>query len=83
MANPAVKLVMFISQEYHQDRPHGLKRKKNIQEFRPGRSAIQWRCGLRLFFKKYLQYGPYVIVLYMVGCIKTSFYLSFGQTDPK
>ena len=28
------------------------KRKRvNIQEFRPGRSAMQWHCGLCLFFK--------------------------------
>ena len=33
----SLKIVMFDSQEYPQDRSHGLKREKiNIQEFRPG-----------------------------------------------
>ena len=27
------------------------KEKKNIQEFTPGRNAMQWPCGLLLFFK--------------------------------
>ena len=42
---------MFHSQKCRQDRPQGLKRGKNIQKIRPGRSAMQWHCGLRLFFK--------------------------------
>ena len=71
----SLKIVMFDSQEYYQDRQQGLKKKKiiNIQEFRPGRSAMQWHCGLRLFFNNiYLQYGTYATV-HGVGCIKTSF----------
>ena len=61
---------MFNSQEYPQDRPQEMKKKKTyIQEFRHGRSAMQWHCGLRLFFKIYLQYGTYASVLYMVCCI--------------
>ena len=45
---------MFGSQEYRQDRPQAGFEKDNIlnlQEFRPGRSAIQRHYGLRLFFK--------------------------------
>ena len=53
---------MLDSQEYRQERPQGLE-KKNIQEFSPGRSAMQWHCGLRLFFKNiYLQYRTYATV---------------------
>ena len=29
----------------------GKERRRNIQEFWPSRSAMQWHCGLRLFFK--------------------------------
>ena len=55
---------MFDSQAYHQDRPQGLKNKKiNIQEFRPGCSAMQWHCALRLFFKK-CTYGMVLTQLY-------------------
>ena len=70
---------MFDSQVSLVHKSQGLeKKKRNIQEFRPGRSAMQWHCGLRLFFKnKYLQYIHYCTLLYMVCSIKTSFYLSF------
>ena len=40
----------------------------NIQEFRPGRSTMQWHCGLHLFFKNILT-GQY-----MACSIKTTFY---------
>ena len=65
---------MFGSQTYRQDRPQCLEKKKkiNIQEFRPGCSAMQWHCGLRLFFKKYT-YSMILMQLYMVCCIETSF----------
>ena len=56
---------MFDSQEYCQDRPQGLKKKKiNTQKIRPDRSAMQWHCGLGLFFKKYTysMYGTYATV---------------------
>ena len=56
---------MFDSQAYRKDRPQGLKKgKKNICEFRPGRSAMQWHCGLRSFFKKY----TYSMVLTQLYC---------------
>ena len=46
------KIVMFDSQVSLVNKSQGLeKKKRNIQEFRPGRSAMQWHCGLRLFFK--------------------------------
>ena len=63
--------------------------KRNIQEFRPGRSAMQWHCGLRLFFKNiystYSTYVHYCTFLYMVCSIKTSFIFRFdkrAQYDP-
>ena len=72
----SLKLIMFDSQEYR------FEMEKNIQEIRPGRSEMQWYCSPRLFFK-----NTHSMVLmqlyYIVGCIKTSFYLSFGQTGPK
>ena len=46
---------MFGSQEFCQDRPQaGFERDKllNMQEIRPGRSALQWHCVLRLFYKR-------------------------------
>ena len=74
------KIIMFDSQEYRQDRPQGLKKKTNIQEFRPGCSAMQLHCGLRLLFKKILtvRYCTYATV-YGLLYIKISFYLLFGQ----
>ena len=48
-----LKIVMVDSQAYHQDRPQDLKKKKiNIQEFRPGCSAMQWHCRLHLSLTK-------------------------------
>ena len=73
----SLKIVMFDSQEYRQDRPQGLKKKKiNIQKIRPGCSAIQWHCGLRLFFKKYTSTtGKYcrtlIFNLYVVKMLDT------------
>ena len=66
---------MFHYLECRQDRSQGLVNKKktiNIQKNRPGRSAMQWHCGLRLFFKKYT-YSMILMQLYMVCCIETSF----------
>ena len=43
------------------------KKKNDIQKFRPGRSALQWHCGLRLFFENiYSTYIHYCTLLYMV-----------------
>ena len=47
------KTCCFNSQESHQNRVPK-KQILNIQEFRPGRSAMQWHCGLRLFSKNYI-----------------------------
>ena len=50
----------------------------NIQEFRPGRGAMQLHCGLRLFFK--FIYSTYIIVpYYMVCSIQTSFIFLFDK----
>ena len=38
----------FDSQVSQVNRSQDLEEKRNIQEFRPGRSAMQWHCGLRL-----------------------------------
>ena len=46
---------MFGSQDFRQDRSQaGFERAKllNMQEFRPGRSAMQWHCVLHLFYKR-------------------------------
>ena len=51
-----LKNLMFGSQESCQDRPQAGFEKDNIlnmQEFRPGRSAMQRHCDLRLFFKNH------------------------------
>ena len=69
---------MFNSQEPRANRSQGSKKRerRNIQEFRPGRGAMQWHWGLRLFFKNV--YSTYITVPYCMVCsIKTSFYLSF------
>ena len=50
--NNTVKIIIFDSQESRQNRVQK-KQILNIQEFRPGRSAMQGHCGLRLFFKKH------------------------------
>ena len=43
-------------------RPQGSgKKTRIIHEFRPGRGAMQWHCGLRLFFKN--QYNTYITVV--------------------
>ena len=56
---------MFDSRVSLVNRSQGLeKQRRNIQEFRPDRSAMQWHCGLGLFFKKYTysMYGTYATV---------------------
>ena len=60
-----LKIDMFDSREYRQDRPQRLKKKKmlNIQEFRPGRSVMQWHCDLRLSLKIFAVH-TYVTVPY-------------------
>ena len=82
---------MFDSQGYCQDGPQGLKNKRIIiQKFRPGRSAMRWHCGLRLFFKNMLTVhmvltqlyytwwtnGPQ-ITFFRVDCWKDLSYLPF------
>ena len=72
--NNTIKIIIFDSQESRQNRVRK-KQILNIQEFRPGRSAMQGHCGLRLFLKKHT-------VWVTVQCstqwysTKTSFYLS-------
>ena len=59
----SLTIVMFDSQVSLVNRSQGLvKKERNIQEFRPGRSAMQWHCGLRLFFKNI--YSTYITVPY-------------------
>ena len=58
----SLKMVVFDCQVSLGKRSQALER--NIQKLRPGRSAMQWHCGLRLFFKEYLQYDTYATVLY-------------------
>ena len=56
---------MFGSQVSLVNRSQGLvKKERNIQEFRPGRSAMQWHCGLRSFLKNI--YSTYITVPYCV-----------------
>ena len=88
----SLKIVMFGSQESHQDRPQaGFKKDNtlNMQEFRPGCSAMQRHCGLRLFFKNrstvtwsvvlrpllsfFLTNGPRMTLLFRVVWSKSSF----------
>ena len=53
--NNTIKIIIFDSQESRQNRVRK-KQILNIQEFRPGRSAMQGHCGLRLFLKVTVQY---------------------------
>ena len=55
--NNTVKIIIFDSQESRQNRVRKKKQILNIQEFRPGRSAMQGHCGLRLFLKVTVQYS--------------------------
>ena len=48
-----IKIIIFDSQESRQNRVRK-KQILNIQEFRPGRSAMQGHCGLRLFLKNHI-----------------------------
>ena len=64
----SLQIVMFNSQESRQDRSQGLKKKKNEHsKNRPGRSATQWHCGLRLFFKHI--YSTCITVPYCTWCV--------------
>ena len=52
---------MFDSQVSLINASQGLeKKRRNIQEFRPGRNEMQWHCGLSLFFKNI--YSTYITV---------------------
>ena len=59
--NRSKLLHMFNSQEAIL-RSQGLKKERDIQKVRPGRSAMQWYCGLRLFLKNI--YNTYITVPY-------------------
>ena len=78
------KTVMFDSQVSPVKMSQALeKKKRNIQEFEPGRSAMQWHCGLRLFFKNIYSTVNiyYCTLMYMVCSTKTSFYPSFWYVN--
>ena len=65
---------MFDSQVSLESKGHRVLKKRNIQEIRPGGSAMQWHCGLRLFFKKHTYSTVhYCTLLYMVCSVETSF----------
>ena len=51
--NNIIKIIIFDSQESRQNRVRK-KQILNIQEFRPGRSAMQGHCGLRLFLNNHI-----------------------------
>ena len=64
----SLKLVMFDSRVSLVNRSQGLeKKKRNIQEFRPCCSAMQWHSGLRLFFKNI--YSTYITVPYCIWSV--------------
>ena len=74
---------MVDFQAYRQDRPQGLK--KNKKTFK-NLGLVAAQCNdieaCVYSFKKYLQYGTYTTVQYMVCCIKTSFIFVLNKWAP-